>query len=193
MNIPNIKMRPILYIFDVLKIKHKENTLWLDFGVKCGGNANYISIKTDDKMYGFYNNNGFPEKWENDNYVFTKIKDDLIVSNGPYNETVKNFITTQNKKISFIHIDCDYYSSTKYVLNTIKNYIDNDCIIIFDELVNYPGFDGPNGELKALYEFITENNINYKWIGMNGTINNNNNNNNNIFESQSVALILNSI
>ena len=43
-------------------------------------------------MYGFYNNNGFPEKWENDNYVFTKIKDDLIVSNGPYNETVKNFI-----------------------------------------------------------------------------------------------------
>ena len=158
MNIPNIRMRPILYIFDVLKIKHKENTLWLDFGVKCGGNANYISLKTDDKMYGFYNNNGFPEKWENDNYVFTKIKDDLIVSNGPYNETVKNFITTQNKKISFIHIDCDYYSSTKYVLNTIKNYIDNDCIIIFDELVNYPGFDGPNGELKALYEFITENN-----------------------------------
>lgn len=57
-------------------------------------NANYISLKTDDKMYGFYNNNnnGFPEKWENDNYVFTKIKDDLIVSNGPYNETVKNFI-----------------------------------------------------------------------------------------------------
>ena len=62
-------------------------------------------------------------------------------------------------------------------------------------MVNYPGFDGPNGELKALYEFITENNINYKWIGMNCNINNinNNNNNNNIFESQSVALILNSI
>ena len=39
---------------------------------------------------------------------------------------------------------------------------------VFDELVNYPGFDGDTGELKAFYEFITENNVNYSWIGMNG-------------------------
>ena len=51
----------------------------------------------------------------------------------------------------------------------MKNYIDTDCIIIFDELVNYPGFDGDTGELKAFYEFITENEINYEWIGMNRT------------------------
>jgi hypothetical protein len=38
---------------------------------------------------------------------------------------------------------------------------------VFDELVNYPGFDGDTGELKAFYEFITENNVNYSWIGMN--------------------------
>lgn len=44
-------------------------------------------------------------------------------------------------KISFIHMYADLYSSTKYILNIIKDYIDNDCIIIFDELVNYPGFD----------------------------------------------------
>ena len=34
--------------------------------------------------------------------------------------------------------------------------------------VNYPGFDGDKGELKAFYEFITENKVDYKWIGMNG-------------------------
>ena len=33
---------------------------------------------------------------------------------------------------------------------------------------NYPGFDGEKGELKAFYEFITENNVDYEWIGMNG-------------------------
>jgi hypothetical protein len=46
-------------------------------------------------------------------------------------------------------------------------YIDKDCVIVFDELVNYPGFDGEKGELKAFYEFITENKVNYESIGMN--------------------------
>ena len=45
-----------------------------------------------------------------------------------------------------------------------------DCIIIFDEFVNYDGFDGNTGELKAFYEFITENTVDYEWIGMNGTV-----------------------
>jgi len=44
------------------------------------------------------------------------------------------------------------------------------CIIVFDELVNYPGYDGETGELRALYEFIEENNVKYEWIGMNGKI-----------------------
>ena len=49
----------------------------------------------------------------------------------------------------------------------MKKYIE---IVLFDELVNYPGFDGDNGELKAFYEFITENKVDYEWIGMNGTL-----------------------
>jgi len=67
-------------------------------------------------------------------------------------------------------MDADLYSSTKYVLDILKDYIDKDCVIIFDELVNYPDFDGDQGELKALYEFIRENNVDYEWIGMDGTI-----------------------
>ena len=58
-----------------------------------------------------------------------------------------------------------FYSTSNY----IWDYIDIDCIIVFDELVNYPGFDGDKGELKAFYEFITENKVDYEWIGMNGT------------------------
>jgi len=36
------------------------------------------------------------------------------------------------------------YIVLQYILNVLKDYIDKDCIIVFDELVNYPGFDGPN-------------------------------------------------
>jgi hypothetical protein len=56
-----------------------------------------------------------------------------------------------------------------YIFDVLKDYIDTDCIIVFDELVNYPDFDGDSGELKAFYEFITENKVDYEWIGMNGT------------------------
>ena len=62
-------------------------------------------------------------------------------------------------------MDADLYSSTKCIFNNLKDYIDKDCIIVFDELVGYPGFDGNTGELKALYEFITENKVDYEWIG----------------------------
>jgi hypothetical protein len=65
-------------------------------------------------------------------------------------------------------VNVDLYSSTKFILNTLRSYIDNDCVIVFDELVNYPGFDGEKGELKAFYEFINENDVDYEWIGMNG-------------------------
>mgnify|MGYP003306373163 CR=1 FL=1 len=38
----------------------------------------------------------------------------------------------------------------------------------FDELVNYEGYAGDNGELRALYEFVKKYNVKFEWIGMNG-------------------------
>ena len=75
-----------------------------------------------------------------------------------------------HRNISFIHVDCDLYSSTKYVLDSLKHMIKPGCILVFDELVNYPGYEGDNGELRAWYEFISENNVDYDWLGMNGKI-----------------------
>jgi hypothetical protein len=96
------------------------------------------------------------------------VNKNVVLIKGWFNETLPSFIKEQNKKISFIHMDADLYSSTKYIFDTLKDYIDKDCVIVFDELVNYPNFDGPNGELRAFYEFITENKVDYKWIGING-------------------------
>ena len=165
------------YIFENIKLKHKPNTLWLEFGVASGNTINYISQFTNDLVYGFDSFKGLPEKWRdgfnkgafNRNGNLPNVNPNVVLIKGWFNETLPNFILTQDKKISFIHVDCDLYSSTKYIFDTLRDYIDNDCVIIFDELLNYPGFDGPTGELKAFYEFITENDVNYEWIGMNGT------------------------
>ena len=166
----------IKYVFENMNLQHKEETLWLEYGVASGNTINYISKFTNNTVYGFDSFEGLPEKWRDGiekgffsrNGILPQVNSNVKLIKGWFNETLVDFIKIKNKKISFIHIDCDLYSSTKYVLATLINYIDNNCIIIFDELVNYPGFDGDNGELKAFYEFITENNVDYEWIGMNG-------------------------
>jgi|UniRef100_A0A6C0BGZ5 hypothetical protein len=177
-NIPNLNTYPLTYVFEHMKLKHKPNTLWLEFGVASGKTINYISKFTNDKVYGFDSFEGLPEKWRdgfdkgtfNRNGNLPEVNSNVELIKGWFNETLLKFIQTHNKKVSFIHIDADLYSSTKYIFDVLKDYIDSDCIIVFDELVNYPGFDGDKGELKAFYEFITENKVNYEWIGMNGDI-----------------------
>ena len=175
-NIPNINKFPLHYVFEDMKLKHKPDTLWLEFGVATGTTINYISTFTNDKVYGFDSFEGLPEKWRDgyDKGAFNRfgnlpeVNNNVELIKGWFNETLLNFIQTHNKKVSFIHMDADLYSSTKCIFDTLKDYIDKDCVIVFDELVNYPNFDGPNGELRAFYEFITENKVDYKWIGING-------------------------
>ena len=175
-NIPNVNTYPLTYVFENMKLQHRANTLWLEFGVASGNTINYISKFTNENVYGFDSFEGLPEKWRDGfdkgafsrNGEFPKVNDNVVLVKGWFNETLPDFVKTQDKKISFIHMDADLYSSTKYILDIVKDYIDTDCIIVFDELVNYPGFDGDTGELKAFYEFITGNNVDYEWIGMNG-------------------------
>jgi hypothetical protein len=194
-NIPNIKTYPLTYVFEHMKIPHKPDTLWLEFGVASGKTINYISKFTKDKVYGFDSFEGLPEKWRDgfDKGAFSrngelpKVNNNVVLVKGWFDNTLLPFIQSQNKKVSFIHIDVDLYSSTKYILNVLKNYIDKDCVIVFDELVNYPGFDGDTGELKAFYEFIRENKVEYEWIGMDGRLGMSG------YEHENVALIVHSI
>jgi len=177
-NIPNVNRYILRYLFEDLKIKHKDNTLWLEFGVFSGKTINYISKFTDKKVYGFDSFLGLPEDWIigfpkgtfSRNGNLPKVNDNVTLISGWFEDTLEIFSKYKNEKVSFIHIDSDIYSSAKYILNTLKNSIDKGCIIVFDELVNYPGYDGETGELRALCEFIEENNVKYEWIGMNGKI-----------------------
>ena len=175
-DIPNIKTYPLTHVFEKLKLEHKPDTLWLEFGVASGKTINYISKFTKDMVYGFDSFEGLPEKWRhgfekgafNRDGNMPRVNENVVLIKGWFNETLPQFIKEQNKKVSFIHMDADLYSSTKCIFDNLKEYIGEDCVIVFDELVNYPGFDGETGELKAFYEFITENKVNYEWIGMNG-------------------------
>jgi hypothetical protein len=152
--------------------------LWLEFGVATGKTINLISNYTTKMVYGFDSFEGLPERWRdgfekgafNRNGEFPEVNDNVVLIKGLFSDTLAPFLKEQNKKITFMHIDCDLYSSTKTILEETFPYLEKECILVFDELVNYPGFDGETGELKAFYEFVTENKVEYEWIGMNGIV-----------------------
>ena len=175
--IPNVETYPLVYLFENLKMHHKRDTLWLEFGVASGRTINYISGFTEETVYGFDSFEGLPENWREgmDKGAFTqhgimpRVNKNVELVKGWFNETLEEFMKIHPQKISFLHMDADLYSSTKYILDTVWKSLDKDCIMVFDELVNYPGFDSDKGELKAFYEFVNEHQVEYEWIGMNGT------------------------
>jgi len=176
-DIPDIQTYPLEYVFEKMGLKHRPDTLWLEFGVASGRTINYISRFTQDQVYGFDSCEGLPEKWREgfdigafgSQGVLPEVDENVVLIKGWIDKALPEFIKANNKKVSFLHIDVDLYSSTKCILELLKDHLDTDCVVVFDELVNYPGFDGDTGELKAFYEFVTEYKVNYEWIGMNGS------------------------
>ena len=176
MNIPTVYAWPLAHVFEVMKLKQKTDTLWLEFGVTSGRTIQYIS-KFADSVYGFDSFLGNPEKWR-DGYevgmfsmggIPPEVNSNVTLVTGLFQNTLVPFLQEKGKKVSFIHIDSDLYSSAKFILESVKDHMDTDCVIVFDEFVNYPGFE-TNGEFKAFHEFVAENNVSYEWIGMYGKI-----------------------
>ncbi len=84
---------------------------------------------------------------------------------GLFCDTLDDFLADHAGNVSFVHIDCDLYSSTKYVLSKLKERLVRGSVILFDEFYNYPGWE--NGEYKAWVEFAEENSIDFEYIGYN--------------------------
>lgn len=150
----------------------------MEFGVWSGKTINYISSNTDETVYGFDSFTGLPDDWDRGdetNKMFKKgkfcmdklpsVNSNVVLVKGWFNETLKDFLHNKNKKIKFIHIDCDLYKSTKTIFNLCHKYFDNKVYIVFDEIFNYPNWC--DGEYKALMEIIELLKETYKfnWIG----------------------------
>lgn len=177
-DIPNIRKDPLKYVFEDYELRQKDDTLWLEFGVATGGTINYISNFTNGIVYGFDSFEGLPEDWKSDylkgafnrNGCLPPVNQNVQLIKGWFNESLPIFLKEHpNQKISFIHIDCDLYSSTKCIFDLVWDKLEKDCVWVFDELVNYPGFDNQKGELLAFYELIRDYDVKYTWIGLNGS------------------------
>ena len=151
-----------------------KDGLILEFGVFSGSTINRISTVTNKTVYGFDSFEGLPEDWVsgmNKGYFkcdLPEVNSNVELVVGWFNETLEGFLQNHDEKIAFCHVDCDLYSSTKYILDTLKTRFQPGTNLLFDELANYNGYE--NHEYKAFIEFLSEENNEYdiEFLGRRG-------------------------
>lgn len=151
-----------------------KDGLVLEFGVATGNTTNIIANASNGRtVHGFDSFEGLPEDWSG--HVETrgafsqkgnlpKVVNNVILHKGWFSDSLPDFLEKNQDKIAFLHIDCDLYSSTQDVLSLLKDRLQIGTVIEFDEYFNYPNWQ--QHEYRAWQEFVTDNNIRYKYIAL---------------------------
>ncbi len=147
----------------------RPDGLFLEFGVASGRTLRFIAEGHAGPVYGFDGFNGLPEKWRPgfpagafaQQPPETLPNAELVI--GWFENTLPGFMVRHQEPISFLHIDCDLYSSTKTIFHYLKGYIIPGTVIVFDEFLNYPGWR--EHEYKAWSEFVTQQGLGFKYTG----------------------------
>jgi hypothetical protein len=148
---------------------------YLEFGVYTGTSINFFS-KHVNTIYGFDSFEGLKEDWAGYelqkgyfslNKKLPKLNKNVIPIVGWAQDTLVPFLEKHKPEVNFLHLDMDTYESTKFVLEKIKPYLVKNCIIAFDELYNFSGWEV--GEYKALKETFNDNEYKYVCFRLDGT------------------------
>jgi hypothetical protein len=159
--------------WDISIQKMKTKGICLEFGVYKGESLKYFSKNVPSKKwYGFDSFLGLQEDWKGGYFIkgYFDLKGEVPafdknvkIIKGWFKDTLPIFFKKNKNLISFIHIDCDTYESTKDIFDSIKKErLQKGCIILFDEYLGYINWN--NHEFKAWQEYVKKNNIKYKYI-----------------------------
>ncbi|WP_461123842.1 class I SAM-dependent methyltransferase [Saccharothrix stipae] len=142
----------------------------LEFGVYTGGTLKLIATAFQGRdVYGFDSFEGLPEDWRNGFpaglFGMDGLPDvdgaELVV--GWFDDTLPGFLDSHPGPVSFLHVDCDLYSSTKTVLDLVGPRLVPGTVIVFDEYFNYPGWQ--EHEHKAWTEYVERTGIEFDYCG----------------------------
>jgi hypothetical protein len=142
-----------------------------EFGVYNGRTANFIAERTPGEVvFGFDSFAGLPKDWRPGfrkgafATVAPKLRPNIRLVVGLFEDTLPAFLAMHVGPVSFMHVDCDLYSSTQTILRLCRSRIQTGTIIVFDEYFNYPGWQ--DHEHKAFMEFIAETGHSFKYISI---------------------------
>lgn len=145
----------------------------LEFGVATGRTLNQFAHWLPHKtVYGFDGFEGLPEDWTSrmrrgffarDSLPRVRSNCELVV--GWFDQTLPRFCAHNlgGRPISLLHVDCDLYSSTVTILNNLRHNIVPGTVIVFDEYMNYPGWQ--LDEFRAWQQHVAAYGRSYEYIG----------------------------
>lgn len=151
-----------------ISISQREG-LFLEFGVATGRTISHIASVHKGLVYGFDSFEGLPEGWRTDFGVGRfagakpRVPSNALLLKGWFSDTLPSFIQSHSGLVSFLHVDCDLYSSTKVIFDTLDERVSEGCVIVFDEYFNYPGWQ--QHEFKAFHEFVDRRSLAYRYEG----------------------------
>jgi len=157
--------------FALKQVGNKEG-LFLEFGVFSGLTINHIAQRVDKTIYGFDSFEGLPERWRDGigtGYfkvsTLPQVQPNVTLVKGWFDKTLPEFLLSHPGDVSFLHVDCDLYSSAKTVFSSLGSRIKAGTIIVFDEYFNYTGWR--EGEFKAFQEFVAHEHLSFEYLTYN--------------------------
>lgn len=135
------------YVLDMALKEANPNGLILEFGVFKGRTINQIAKFFHPRdVFGFDSFQGLPEDWRegyekgkfSTDGELPKVDKNVTLIKGLFQDTLQPFLDSTEGDIGFVNIDCDLYSSTKYVLETLKSSgrLVKGTVLYFDEFMN---------------------------------------------------------
>ena len=143
--------------------------LFLEFGVATGRSIRHIADLVGFPIYGFDSFEGLPEDWRTGfargKFAMNapEVPANVSLVKGWFSDTLPEFLLQHPEAVSFLHIDCDLYSSTKCVFDLLSDRILSGTVIQFDEYWNYPAWK--EHEFRAFEELKLSRNLSCKPIG----------------------------
>lgn len=155
------------------------NGMFLEFGVAGANSTNELARRLRElgvrsHLFGFDSFRGLPEDWRpgvgagafrQDNLPV--VDDNVTLVVGQFEHALPEFLRDHPSTVSFAHIDCDLYSSARFVLSTLvsNSRLVPGSVLLFDDLINFPGWT-TDGEYRALIEVLPTESLTYEYIAV---------------------------
>lgn len=147
--------------------------LFLEFGVGRGKSMRWIAAQAPATVHGFDSFDGVPEYW-NGNPIgafaqkkLPKVPDNVKFHVGLFDATLPSFLEEHPGPIAFLHVDCDLYSSTCTIFESLGDRLQPGAIVLFDEYFNFHRWQ--QHEFRAFQEYVAKMGIEYEYIAFSCT------------------------
>jgi len=165
----------------VVSLIGDAEVLYMEFGVYRGESIRQWSQllkNSTSRLHGFDSFEGLPEEWDDHSAIalrkghfstqgkIPEIPDSRVrFFKGWFEDTLSTYEFIESPTL-VIFLDADLYSSTSYVLKTLRPHIKVGTIVYFDE------FWDPLHEMKAFEEFLEETRMRFELLAATHGLNN---------------------